>query len=138
RLRSEAGMHVTVETAGTIDLDAPIDLLSASPKLSTSAPDAVAFPREHAMHEARRTNIPALRALLERQRARGAGGIGGIGGAGGADLQLKFVACAQDDLEEIEAILDALGDAAPGPSDVLLMPEGRTPQELAARAPWVV
>lgn len=123
RLREDAGMHVTIETAATIDLDAPMDLLSASPKLASSAPDPVRFPREHAMHESRRENIPALQALIDRQRAHG------------RDLQLKFVACAPDDLEEIESLVERLSGWAP--SDVLLMPEGRTREELASRQGWV-
>lgn len=118
------GMHVTVETAGTIDLDAPIDLLSASPKLSTSAPDAASFPKEHAMHEARRECIPTLQALIDRQRAHG------------RDLQLKFVVCEAGDLDEIESLLGRLrGWSNP---DVMLMPEGRTREQLAARQGWVV
>lgn len=125
RLGREAGMHVTVETAGTLDPapGAPCDLLSVSPKLSTSAPDPVAFPREHAMHESRRENLPALRSLLGRQRASG------------RDLQLKFVVTDPGDLVEIQALLDRLEgwDA----TDVLLMPEGRTREEIAARQGWV-
>jgi 7-carboxy-7-deazaguanine synthase len=123
RLRDEAGMHVTVETAATIDLDAPMDLLSASPKLASSAPDPARFPKEHAMHESRRENIPALQTLIDRQRAHG------------RDLQLKFVACATGDLPEIESLLSRLTGWSP--SDVLLMPEGRTREELGARQGWV-
>ncbi len=123
RLRGEARMHITIETAATIDFDAPFDLLSASPKLSTSAPDPARFPKEHAMHEARRENIPALRAMIQRQRERG------------ADIQLKFVVCAPDDLAEIEALLARLDDWAP--ADVLLMPEGRTAEEIHAKQAWV-
>lgn len=123
RLRTEAGMHVTIETAGTIDLDAPMDLLSASPKLANSAPDPAQHPREHAMHEARRENIPALQALIDRQRAHD------------RDLQLKFVVCAPEDLPEIEALLARLtGWSEP---DVLLMPEGRSTAEIEARRGWV-
>lgn len=123
RLRDDLKMHVTVETAGTIDLAAPMDLLSASPKLSTSAPDGALFPKERAMHEARRENIPALRALIDRQRAQG------------RDVQLKFVACEERDVGEIEALLARLSGWSP--VDVLLMPEGRTRKELASRQGWV-
>lgn len=119
------GMHVTIETAGTLDPapGAPCDLLSVSPKLSNSAPDPVAFPREHAMHESRRENLPTLRSLLGRQRESG------------RDLQLKFVMTGPGDLAEIEALLARLeGWEA---SDVLLMPEGRTREEIAQRSAWV-
>lgn len=123
RLRDEASMHVTIETAGTADPGAVCDLLSASPKLSTSAPNPAAFPREHALHESRRENLPALQALLTRQRAKG------------LDLQIKFVVTGPADLDEIGALLTRLeGWEAP---DVLLMPEGRTREEIAAKQAWV-
>lgn len=123
RLRDEASMHVTIETAGTVDPGAPCDLLSVSPKLSTSSPDPVRFPREHAMHESRRENLPALRSLVARQREHG------------RDLQAKFVATAPSDLAEIEALVARIGGLCP--SDILLMPEGRTVEELASRRAWV-
>ncbi|MGP1310551.1 MAG: 7-carboxy-7-deazaguanine synthase QueE [Phycisphaerales bacterium] len=123
RLRDEASMHVTIETAGTVDPEAPMDLLSASPKLANSAPDPERFPREHAMHEARRENLPVLQALIDRQRVHG------------RDLQLKFVVCAPGDLVEIEALLGRLtGWSQP---DVLLMPEGRSSAEIEDRRGWV-
>lgn len=125
RLRDEASMHVTIETAGTLDPapGAPCDLLSVSPKLSTSAPDASRFPREHATHEARRENLPALRSLIARQRDAG------------RDVQAKFVVTGQSDLAEIESLLSRIEGIAP--ADVLLMPEGRTVEELASRHAWV-
>jgi 7-carboxy-7-deazaguanine synthase len=125
RLRG-AGVHVTAETAGTVDPGATFDLLSLSPKLASSAP-APGDERDpsgawRARHEARRINLPALRALIERHGAPGA-------------RQIKFVATRQEDLAEIEALIKQLPPVQP--SEVLLMPEGvqaPTPEHRA----WVL
>lgn len=117
RLR-EAGLHITIETAGTIDSPAHADLLSISPKLATSTPtpeQSIALsgsPAWSARHEARRVNLAALQGLIDRQRARR------------ADVQLKFVACQPRDLAEVEQLLARLSGWSP--ADVLLMPEGVT------------
>lgn len=112
RLRT-AGVHVTAETAGTIDPGATFDLLSLSPKLSSSAPAAGdardASGAWRARHEARRINLPAMRALVDRHPAPGT-------------RQIKFVAACENDLAEIEVLLAQLPSLAP--SEVLLMPEG--------------
>lgn len=118
------GMHVTIETAGTIDLPAPADLLSISPKLSTSTPstqrsiDLAGTPAWSARHEARRINLPALQSLLNRP----------------CDRQLKFVACTPADVPEIEGLLTKLTGWSP--ADVLLMPEGVV-QPSAEHLAWV-
>ena len=52
-----------------------------------------------------------------------------------ADYQLKFVVDSPDDLGEIEALLTQLG--AYEPSEVLLMPQGVTSEELAEKGPWI-
>ncbi len=120
------GMHITIETAGTIDpnrdpnraptpdCDVACDLLSLSPKLSTSTPregderDPGGTWRRR--HEQRRISIDALTSLLARYPER----------------QLKFVACEERDLTEIEELLATLTarGSTIDPSDVLLMPEG--------------
>jgi 7-carboxy-7-deazaguanine synthase len=113
------GMHVTIETAGTIARGGPVlplcDLMSISPKLSSSTP-AAGDPRDpggvwRRRHEERRLNFAALQALLDTHLSPG--------------HQLKFVVTGPADLEEIEGVLGRLtGWAA---EDVLLMPEGVTP-----------
>lgn len=121
RLR-EAGMHVTIETAGTIDRDVACDLMSLSPKLSNSTP--VDDPRDPGgwwagRHEARRTDLAPLRGLLDRF----------------AGHQFKFVVTGPDDMAEIDALLEAVGPVDPG--RVFLMPEGvevPSPEAVA----WVV
>lgn len=135
------GMHVTIETAGTIDRDVPCDLLSVSPKLSNSTPsaqeavqltargDALAGSSEtgpgegwSSRHEERRLNLPALGALLARY----------------PEHQVKFVVKNEQDLAEIEDVLARLRALGAGdrvePADVLLMPEGTPPTQ--ARMQW--
>lgn len=120
-----AGMHVTVETAGTVFREVEADLMSISPKLANSTPSAsleaeigVGW-RER--HESRRLNIEALGALLAAHPAPG--------------RQLKFVVSREEDLAEIEALLALLPGGAP--ADVLLMPEGVDPAALEAKRGWV-
>lgn len=106
----KAGMHVTIETAGTIDRAVECDLMSISPKLANSAP-APGDPRDpdgawRARHEQRRLNIPVLQSLLDTHPSH----------------QLKFVVCGPADLAEIEGVLAGLRGWKPG--NVMLMPEG--------------
>lgn len=121
-------IHITIETAGTVFLDAPFDLMSISPKLSTSTP-LEGDPRDptgawRKRHDERRTSTTALQSLIDAARASPA-----------RDLQLKFVACAPADLAEIDALLARLTGWTPG--DVMLMPEGvATPDPAATR--WVI
>jgi 7-carboxy-7-deazaguanine synthase len=111
-----AGMHITVETAGTILRTPPglaCDLMSISPKLASSTP-AAGDPRDPSgawqeRHEVRRLNPAALQGLLD----------------GFPERQLKFVVCGPADLAEIEGVLGGLSGWDPG--DVLLMPEGAAP-----------
>lgn len=118
-----AGMHVTIETAGTRVLPGvACHLMSLSPKLSNSTP--VGDPRDPGgvwagRHEARRLDPGVLRELI----------------ASSPDVQLKFVVASAGDLAEIDELLAALPRVAP--SDVMLMPEGvTTPEPGAVR--WVV
>ncbi len=113
-LRS-AGFHLTVETSGTVSPEFECDLLSVSPKTSSSDPEGPWRER----HRATRQNVAPLIDLLARFPA----------------FQLKFVIDSERDLPEIVHLLHRLGD--PDPGRVLLMPQGRTPQEAARRAPMV-
>lgn len=105
------GIHVTIETAGTVHRPVHCDLLSLSPKLANSTP--AGDPRDPTgalavRHEAKRLDFDALNALLADHPER----------------QLKFVVASQADLPEIEAVLERLPGVAP--QDLLLMPEGVT------------
>ena len=114
RRLKDAGFHITIETAGTIDRDdVPCDLMSISPKLASSTPFP-GDPRDPSgawaeRHEARRINPAALSALSRRA----------------PDVQYKFVVSAAPDIAEIESIVALLPPR--DPCDVLLMPEGVAP-----------
>ena len=110
-----AGLHVTVETAGTLDPAFHCDLLSLSPKTTNSDPEGDPLER----HLQLRRDRDPLRGLLGRF----------------PEYQLKFVVEGSDDLPEILALMADLGDV--DRSRVLLMAQGRTAEEVAERAPAV-
>lgn len=116
RLR-EAALHITIETAGTVDADVACDLMSLSPKLANSTP----WQRDQRWaekHEALRIQ-PAVLQRLTRDY----------------DYQLKFVVCEEKDLDEIDAIRAMVN----APADrILLMPEGVEPGVLHERSQWLV
>jgi 7-carboxy-7-deazaguanine synthase len=106
-LRNE-GLHITIETAGTIAPDGiACDLASISPKLANSTPapgsiDAAWIER----HEATRCQPDILRQWVES-----------------GNFQLKFVVSSASDLQEIEEMVRAIGVPIP-PWKILLMPQG--------------
>ena len=115
RRLKEAGLHITVETAGTVNPDFQCDLLSVSPKTSNSDPPGRARDR----HRLLRADPEPLADLVRRF----------------PNHQLKFVVEDADDLPEINALLEKIGTVEP--SRVLLMAQGRTAFEVAERAPRV-
>ena len=121
-IRQEA-YHLTIETAGTIALpEAGCDLASLSPKLSNSTPQLGEISDAWiARHEQTRRNLPVLRTWLQ----------------GARQTQLKFVISNETDLTEAEALANDLDDTL-APDQILLMPEGRTMEELRARSAWLV
>ena len=112
RLR-RAGMHITIETAGTVWADVACDLLSISPKLSNSTPDGPFA----AQHERLRIQPEVLARLIAAH-----------------EYQLKFVVAAPGDLDEIRGLMKSLG--APK-QNVILMPEGVDVEVLRERTKWV-
>ncbi len=119
----DAGMHVTVETAGTAWLDdLACDLMSISPKLANSTPANDARDPTGAWaarHDERRHRPEIVSRLL----------------GASADRQLKFVVTSPGDMPEIEGVLaEYEGWTA---DDVILMPEGVSVPEPGAVA-WVV
>lgn len=122
----ERGMHVTIESAGTVFpddwTDLSCDLMSLSPKLANSTP--VDDPRDPLRvwterHESRRLDVGVLNRLI----------------AGFPDRQLKFVVTGPGDLAEIDGLLARLSGFEP--VDVMLMPEGTAVPEPGA-VQWVV
>jgi 7-carboxy-7-deazaguanine synthase len=110
------GMHITIETAGIVFIqDMPCDLMSISPKLSNSTPTE---PKLAEVHEKSRLDTAAIRQLADSYI-----------------YQLKFVVESQNDLEEINQILEKIGNVEP--EKVMLMPQARTRDELLAKSPMV-
>jgi 7-carboxy-7-deazaguanine synthase len=114
RALAAAGHHLTIETAGTLAPAFACDLLSASPKTANSDPTGA----RAESHRMQRTLLAPLRTLLAEH----------------PEYQLKFVVRGAQDMPEILALVESSGATQ---DRVLLMPEGRTPAEVAARAPAV-
>ncbi|MEM9064618.1 MAG: 7-carboxy-7-deazaguanine synthase QueE [Planctomycetota bacterium] len=118
----DAGMHVTIETAGTVSRWVTCDLMSLSPKLANSTPKG--DPRDPTgawatRHEERRVDLAPLQELVETY----------------PEHQLKFVVTAASDLAEICGVLDAIGPVVK--ERVFLMPEGvETPDPVSIA--WVL
>lgn len=114
----ESELHITIETAGTVTAPVVCDLMSISPKLSSSTPWERENGRWAAQHERLRYQPDVLRRLIENY-----------------EYQLKFVVTSPGDLDEIESIRQDLSAPA---SRVMLMPEGTKPEAIAEKALWIV
>jgi 7-carboxy-7-deazaguanine synthase len=109
----DRGMHITVETAGTVFAPVACDLMSISPKLANSTPQGVF----QAQHERLRLQPDILRRLISE-----------------FEYQLKFVIARETDIEEVTGIVARLH--AP-PEKVILMPEGVTIEAMHERGAWI-
>jgi len=107
------GLHITVETAGTVFQPVACDLMSISPKLSNSTPEGPWA----AQHDRLRIQPATLAELIGRY-----------------DYQLKFVMEKPEDLEEVRSLVAALGAER---GRVILMPEGTDRERLRERAVWL-
>ena len=110
RLLRAAGLHITIETAGTVFREVECDLMSISPKLANSTPPE-GDPRDpggtwRRRHETRRISGESLQSLIDSYPER----------------QIKFVVSRPTDLEEIEALLARLRGWQR--EEIMLMPEG--------------
>lgn len=114
----DAGLHLTIETAGTVDKPIACDLLSISPKLNDSAPNAAEHRRWHDLHHRRRLPLDVMRRLIEAAQ----------------DVQVKFVVSGPNQFDEIDDCVDALSVA---PQQVFIMPQGTTVAELDAARQWL-
>lgn len=117
RLRGQ-GLHVTIETAGTLFQSVACDLMSISPKLANSDPGPDRPPAVRADHRRRRLDVAVLRRLLATYQC-----------------QLKFVIGEPADVDEVEELLRDLPPLAP--TAVLLMPLGVVRAEIDVRAGWL-
>ena len=113
----KVGLHVTIETAGTVYNAVACDLMSISPKLENSTPHERENGKWAAQHERLRYQPDVLRKLMEEYA-----------------YQLKFVVASPEDMTEIAKMLE---DVQADRSRVVLMPEGITPEALRERAPWL-
>ena len=111
------GLHVTVETAGTVYHPVACDLMSISPKLENSIPRERESGKWAAQHERLRYQPEVLKQLMAEY-----------------EYQLKFVVASPDDMPEIARILEETGADR---SRVVLMPEGITSDAIRERAPWL-
>ncbi len=109
----ERGLHITIETAGTVFAPVECDLMSISPKLANSTPAGEWAER----HERLRIQPDTLKRLI-----------------GAYDYQLKFVIAQPEDVAEVAGLLGAL-EADPG--RVILMPEGVEAGVLRERGVWL-
>jgi len=107
------GLHVTVETAGTVFQPVFCDLMSISPKLANSVPDG----RWAGQHDRLRIQPAVLRRLMDRYL-----------------YQLKFVVESPRDLEEIRFLIETLRASR---ERVVLMPEGIEAERLRERSQWL-
>jgi 7-carboxy-7-deazaguanine synthase len=113
RLLRETGVHLTIETAGTVYQEVTCDLMSISPKLSNSTPAGVF----RTQHERLRFQPEVLRKLMS-----------------GYQYQLKFVIAEPGDMDEVNHVVTAV---AADPRRVILMPEGRDTSTIHARGLWL-
>ncbi len=112
------GYHITIETAATVWRDVVCDLASISPKLANSTPWMIDEGRHADAHERARIDLATIR------RFRDAG-----------DYQLKFVVEGEEDLAEIDTLLTRIGRYES--ANVMLMPQGTDPTELAEKGPAI-
>jgi 7-carboxy-7-deazaguanine synthase len=117
RLR-EIGLHITIETAGTVYHPVSCDLMSISPKLRNSIPYKREEGRWAQQHERLRYQPDILKRLISEY-----------------NHQMKFVVASPEDLPEIESLEAEIGIEA---QNIILMPEGIDPVVLRERAQWVI
>ncbi len=108
------GAYVTIETNGTLisGFINHTDLISISPKLSTSVPYGTEYGKAHSQN---RINPDVLISYEENHRK------------GLFDIQWKFVVCGEEDIAEIKELQKEIGFTD---SSVYLMPEGINRDEI--------
>ncbi|MEM7455315.1 MAG: 7-carboxy-7-deazaguanine synthase QueE [Planctomycetota bacterium] len=115
---NQAGIHITIETAGTVELEVACDLMSISPKLRNSTPSVDRAGGWSRKHEQSRKRPDVLNQLMSAY-----------------EHQLKYVVSHPDDLAEIVQQLESLDGY--DPARVLLMPEGIQQSDLEEKETWL-
>jgi 7-carboxy-7-deazaguanine synthase len=110
--------HITVETAGTLDLPVECDLMSLSPKLANSTPSVERADSWASRHD-RARHAPHVIRRLVREYA----------------YQVKFVVDSPADCQEVETYLAEFPEI--DRSRVMLMPQGTDAETLARHAEWL-
>jgi 7-carboxy-7-deazaguanine synthase len=113
----ESGLHITIETAGTVHKDVACDLMSISPKLANSTPHERDGGRWAAQHDRLRYQPEVLEKLMRQ-----------------FEYQLKFVISCAEDLLEIETMLR---ETQADRGRVVLMAEGTDAKTIHDRAAWI-
>jgi organic radical activating enzyme len=112
--KSNPEIFLTIETNGTYigDFYNSFNLISVSPKLSSSVPHDTEFEK---MHEKNRLNLEALTLIhsLHLQKK--------------CDVQWKFVFSSQEDVKEIKSLQQQINFSD---NDVYIMPEGICREDL--------
>ena len=112
----QRGLHITIETNGTLFQQVEADLLSISPKLANSNP---ATSNHHfQQHQRLRINQPVLRQFLDQY-----------------NCQLKFVVETEPDLVEIQQLQQEMQIPS---STIVLMPQGITSDQIQGKQNWMV
>jgi 7-carboxy-7-deazaguanine synthase len=111
------GLHITVETAGTVFQPVACDLMSISPKLENSTPREREGGKWAAQHERLRYQPEVLKQLMSEYQ-----------------YQLKFVVASPEDMGEIAKMLEEIQADR---SRVVLMAEGTTSDVIHERAAWL-
>jgi 7-carboxy-7-deazaguanine synthase len=112
------GLHITIETAGTLYLSLACDLMSISPKRANSTPSPEEAGHWSERHE-RSRHVPAVVHRLVAEYP----------------YQLKFVIDAPSDFEDVEDYLREFPEI--DRDRVLLMPQGTSPAQLASVTAWL-
>ncbi|MCA9081905.1 MAG: 7-carboxy-7-deazaguanine synthase QueE [Planctomycetaceae bacterium] len=110
------GHYLTIETAGTVFRDLPVDLVSLSPKLANSVPWGTAWEQRH---QTRRHRPEVIRRWLSE-----------------AECQFKFVVDVPEDLAEVEAYVAEFPELRS--DQVYLMPQGTECDVLRGKLAWLV
>ncbi|MBL8822915.1 MAG: 7-carboxy-7-deazaguanine synthase QueE [Planctomycetia bacterium] len=113
---SQAGKHITLETAATVYKPVKADLLSLSPKLSNSSPEAETGWAER--HERDRMNLPVIRQFVEEY-----------------PVQFKWVIDQPTDIDEVRSIMAQL--PAVDSDRVFLMPQAITQEDFVEKGRWI-
>jgi 7-carboxy-7-deazaguanine synthase len=114
----DQGRFITVETAGSVYLPVPCQLMSISPKLANSTPSEERDAAWSARHDARRHRPEVIRQLVAEY-----------------ECQFKFVIDKEADVSAVQQYLKQFPEIET--SRVWLMPQAITQDELASKADWL-